>query len=81
MSDKIKAQSIKSGILAPSGKRHGGKALADKIAAISTDNERARALVERRMNWQTMNNAQKQDWLLDAVTFLLAADFLSRIGE
>lgn len=79
MSKDVEAQGITGGVLRPSGRRNLGRSIIRQLEAIDTGNERAQELVQRRMNWGKMSAAQKQEWLLDAVTFLLAVDVRERM--
>jgi len=80
MADDVSAQSLQGGILRPSGKQATNERIADKVRAYDTGDERARQLVERRMNWAGMTQAQRSEWLMDAVTFLLAESVQERIA-
>ena len=71
MSD-VKAQSVVKGVLRLSGAAHKNSKMQKEINSIVNGEQTVEELIERRANWEALNAAQRNQWVVDAITLLLS---------
>lgn len=76
MSD-IKAQSLEAGTLRPSGGKHKANQLKDALKRAMGDEQSLEDLAARRANWQSLNAVQRNQWIVDALTYLI----INQLGD